>query len=989
MSLGSKGDNRPRKWDRLFKFLKKPLSRDRSISNRGQRDTTDGANNVRQSSVVESGIRVQHYGHNFNAMNTWNGPVNNMKNIKHAHIHLSDGGLDTLSWNSLPRQQDHTGGQQNEYLEGSREDDVQNILQWINDAPREELALWIHGGAGIGKSTLARHLTHLLRQRDQLAASVLLNSVPSDARSPESVVKVMAREMGTIHRGTIPFILSAISSCHSSPFRDYLKKYLCDPSRSLQLQGSAIFILDAIDEWECCETFVKELESITASSATLKFILLGRSDPRTRGYEGHWIRSYQLAPVSRTTMKCYIMKELVSVKWDFGRMPSLNQISKLAELADGLFIWAKIVCSLLKKRLSRFSPSETLEAIIHSRRSVAEEGGLYGLYHQAIVWLFPTPDDRYLLRQYFGAAIVLQEPLSVEAFSALTKLPIRAVQSVRAELTAFQIRYPVDEKILQIHPAEALFHRSFLECCQSLPRPPEFPLHISAAEAHSQLAESCLKELQTFLPSTHRLKHTDLSARQKYAIKHMPLHVHRGTPSVEPQSEAEWKQTPHSSLLQDMSIPSLVEWGRLLIALVQPSGSARDCNIPGGCRGRLMADVAARLGEGPDDTLPVQISCLEVAVRLDPCNSHSWCELGWAYRSLATSARSRDVCDRAVQSCQNALKIDGPSNPDKGFMLFRLGTALDDRHDYFGRVHDMEEAITVLRSSLDACQLGHPSNEDCLNNLAAALSKTGTISDMQESICLIRRVLELQPPGHADRQLSLTNLAGLLNRMGSSSDLRESVILLREALELGHPECPERNNTLHELAYALSKTGRPNDLRESISLLQKVLKRRPPGHPEREATLNNLAGALSMTGNPIDLQESIQLYREALELHTPEHPERDITLHNLGRSLSKTGVEGDLQESVSLLREALELQPPGHRRRCTTLNKLANSLYKTGSVENLRESIPLYREALELRPPGHPRRAIHLESLAKALAKTGSPDDKQEATRLRQEARKL
>ncbi|KAJ3515551.1 hypothetical protein NMY22_g14428 [Coprinellus aureogranulatus] len=358
----------------------------------------------------------------------------------------------------------------------------------------------------------------------------------------------------------------------------------------------------------------------------------------------------------------------------------------------------------------------------------------------------------------------------------------------------------------------------------------------------------------------------------------------------------------------------------------------------------LVKEAATRFRDG-DVTLPVQISCLEVAVRLEPGNPHGWSELGWAYRGLAMSTRSRDACERAVQAHRNSLKVDGLSNSDKGHMMYGLGTVLDNQHDYFGSPHDLEEAIMVLRSALDACPPGHQDYENCVNNLSVALHKTGSTSDRHESICLDRQVLELRPPGHPERDFTLDNLANSLSLTGSPDDLRESIPLYREALKLRPSGHPKRDTTLNNLALALSNTGSPDNLQESIRLYREALELQPPGHPDRHYSLGGLAIALEGTGSPDVFQESIQLKRETLELRPPGHPQRDDTLMWLAYLLSKTGSVGDLQESICHYREALELEPPGHQYRATTLNNLANALEKRGSPGNLEEAKRLWEEA--------------------------------------------
>ena len=114
----------------------------------------------------------------------------------------------TLLWDTLPKQRD-IGGQENEYLEESREDTVQDVLGWFEDSD-SELGLSIQGAAGLGKSTLARHLAHRFHAVGRLAASVSLKALSSDARSPTSVVKMVSREIGRTHPTVIPAILEAI-----------------------------------------------------------------------------------------------------------------------------------------------------------------------------------------------------------------------------------------------------------------------------------------------------------------------------------------------------------------------------------------------------------------------------------------------------------------------------------------------------------------------------------------------------------------------------------------------------------------------------------------------------------------------------------------------------------------------------------------------------------------------------------------------------------
>ncbi|KAJ3540675.1 hypothetical protein NMY22_g4195 [Coprinellus aureogranulatus] len=984
MSLESNVHNHSRKRDWVVDLLKRPFSRSPVQGT--------STNDEHPPVALQSEIGV-HHGPIYNTTNTGNGTVNNIGHIQTANFHMGTGGPDALLWNSLPRQRD-TSGQSHGYLKGSRERDVQEILQWIDNAPAGELVLWIRGGAGVGKSTLARHLTHVLREDNRLAASISFSAVPNDARGPESIVKLIARDMGTIHPTTIPLILAAISSCHGAPFREYLEKYILHPVHALRSSGSFIFLLDAVDEWEYYETFMKELAWMTASSTSLKFILLGRSDPQKQGHKDAWLRSYQLQPIADRIMERYFVKELNSVQWSRGWMPTKTQISKLVKLADGLFLWAVVVCSLLKRKLSRSSPSEMLESIVDSRRSITAEAGLSTLYHQSIIWLFPTPNEQALLRQYLGAALVLQEPLPMDSFSSLVRMPIHVVECVNAALIALQIRDPLTTGDVQwIYPAGSIFHLSFLRYLESSSTPPEISFPISATEYHYRLAESCLLELRNFLPGKQKLNRTDLSPLQEYTVKHMPTHVYKGTPSVEPVSDPDWEQKPQFSLLKDIPTPSFFQWGRLLLSLLQPSGSDReleeDTENYGESTERLMVYFATELRKGREATLPVRIACLEVAVRLGPCHSQSWCELGKAYTSLALSTRSRGSYDRSVQAYRNALKGEGEglsSSSEGNGVLLSLGTALHERHKRFGNPHDCTEAISVLRDALVACRAGQPERITCLNNLANSLSNTGCDSDLLESICLHREALELRPLEHPGRASSLNNLAFSLSKTGSLGDLHEAIRLYRQALELQPAGHSNRGITLSNVANSLCGTGSMSDLKEAICLFRKALELQPAGHPAHGAALDNLASALAKTGSSSDQEESMNLHRKVLKFQPPGHPNHALSLISFANSLYRLGSAKDLQESIRMYRQALEFLPSGDPQHAIVLNNLAKALAKTGSVEERRESTRLYREALALRPQGHPERCDALDNLAHLLYETGSVIDLQEAIPLYREA---
>ncbi|TEB12277.1 hypothetical protein FA13DRAFT_1721959 [Coprinellus micaceus] len=253
----------------------------------------------------------------------------------------------------LPKQKD-ISGHQSEYLPGSRESDLEGMQEWAKK-PSPELVLGVHAAAGLGKSTLARELAHRLRSSDRLAAFVSLNAIPNDARGPESVVKVIAREIAEIHPGAVPLIARAIGECKSSPLEDHIVKFIGESVRSLgMLSSPLVVILDASDEWEYTDTLVKKLACLIPFSSSADGI------SRTRGHKDAFIQPYQLQPVSPAVMGRYFEMRFDDVEWDYGRRPSAKNRSERASCILGQQKILKQSIYMLRWGFSLQSPGHPL-----------------------------------------------------------------------------------------------------------------------------------------------------------------------------------------------------------------------------------------------------------------------------------------------------------------------------------------------------------------------------------------------------------------------------------------------------------------------------------------------------------------------------------------------------------------------------------------------------------------------------------------------------
>ena len=174
--------------------------------------------------------------------------------------------------NALPKSLSYVG-RRDEYLPGSRSDDIRAIAGWLEHP--DQVVFWMRGGAGLGKSTLAHKIVDSLRADDRLATFTFLHRGSSS--DPATVIQSMARELGVLHPRTIPQVATAARTCNSGhlSLHEYIESYLINPIQSLSYPYPLVIVVDGLDEWEHYEAFLKELEYILQPSF-VKILLTSR-----------------------------------------------------------------------------------------------------------------------------------------------------------------------------------------------------------------------------------------------------------------------------------------------------------------------------------------------------------------------------------------------------------------------------------------------------------------------------------------------------------------------------------------------------------------------------------------------------------------------------------------------------------------------------------------------------------------------------------------
>ncbi|KAF8884074.1 hypothetical protein CPB84DRAFT_1750507 [Gymnopilus junonius] len=888
----------------------------------------------------------------------------------------------------------------NKYLENSRDDVIKDVSEWITTS--KESVLWIHGAAGLGKSTVAQQLIYLLQSDDRLAGAVFLKYLTNE--HPIKVIQMVAKLLGEKHPQAIPNIADAarrLNSAHD-PLSKYVAAYVIDPIRALKYPYQLVIVVDGLDEWTNRETFLAELVNIPSDSP-VKFVLTSRFNHSIeRVLDKALIRKYPLPQASQQVIERYFCHYFESddIDWN-GRKPDQNKICQLAALADGLLVWAATVRSLVLNNFDGRNPHEILNQIIWSEQKVAAGNGrqLESLYRSAMSTLFPA-DIQASLRDFLGAILVLQEALPISDFAKILGIPQRIAKEIHGRLAALQIKD--DSKSEIISPAAQSFHSSFLEFIQSVAVQTDgHSFHaMNTEDAHLLLGNRCLEIfflefLQSF--PGQKCTYSDLRSVTLYCVKYWPIHLSNGTKRT---------QLLADSILVHVSDAALQHWSTLFLSHV--SSWFRDdldnrSDFP---KARLLYELAVTVGTEDNPALRYHISCLEVAVRLQPSDGETWIALGHGYRKMYTQGKYKKNLEQEIIAWREALHLASHQD-NRPVVLEELALALHARFKQQGVLSDLEEVISILREALELRPYSHPDNSLSLTNLSGALQTRfkaqGDPKDLDEAISIHREALKLWPAPHPDYHLSLNSLAAALHtrfkEQGDLNDLDEAISLHQEALHSA-PHA-DRSLSLKSLAAALltrfKEQGDPNDLDEVISLHQEALElpsrsARAP-HIEHSTPPTSLAIALvarfGQQGAINDLDEAISIFRDALELRPAPHGNLPSTLNNLAYALltrfQLQRTLSDLDEATSLAQEALELLPLPNSLHSTILDTLAFALYmrfeqkdrlaaalrtqyeQLGIVRNLDQAISLNQEALALCRPPQPRYAVSLQGLLKSL----------------------
>lgn len=296
-------------------------------------------------------------------------------------------------------------------LDSTRLEIRREIMNWLLSEPKENV-LWVYGVAGSGKSTVMMSIAEYLRSLHRLGAFLFFERSKSD---PSSIFRTLAYQLASFD----PFIATSVNKVVEADngiatasagrqFDQLIKTPLIESEKDVD--GPIVIILDALDECGTPEARRNMLQLLRYGLPQLPpkylFLITSRREPDidlALSDNPTTIRmelNFATAD-TRRDVRFYLNHELrLAIEYVGITVPSTwpwdAHLGRLAEMADGLFVWASTVVRIVQRSDNPFQKLQELSEGSHHLRGMDE---LYAtaLRTSGISWEEESSRERFSL----------------------------------------------------------------------------------------------------------------------------------------------------------------------------------------------------------------------------------------------------------------------------------------------------------------------------------------------------------------------------------------------------------------------------------------------------------------------------------------------------------------------------------------------------------------------------------------------------------------
>ena len=425
---------------------------------------------------------------------------------------------DAVDLNSMPYARGAGLNMQQLCLEGTRENLLEEISDWINNVEKDASRIfWLHGSAGTGKSSIAHTIAHRFLQLERLGSCFSFDRSRMAERRHEKVFSTIARDLAnhdmSLRRQLAAVIRDNDALKNTTDILQQWEELIMKPVGTFSgaIMGPIVIIIDALDESGDTDSrrvllrILANTESrITDLPPNIRILLTSRDLPDIAvAFKGRMhIREKSLDSIppdsTERDILRYVSDELSLV--DFG-IPSQEVFASLARSSGQIFEWARLACAYIRgdnDAGSGMEPQERFDAIInHSKTDHVPF--LDGMYKFTLEAIYPKdqPQGQRDLRLKAFKSVMAQilgtrEPLSLGSltsmrshFKNLAEIDIRTIVAPLAALLSGTTE-PTTEPSVPLR----FFHVSFADFLTDRNRSGEFSIHVHLI--HNDLAFASL-----------------------------------------------------------------------------------------------------------------------------------------------------------------------------------------------------------------------------------------------------------------------------------------------------------------------------------------------------------------------------------------------------------------------------------------------------------------------------------------------------------------
>jgi hypothetical protein len=423
-------------------------------------------------------------------------------------------------------------------MEGTREDILKAIDDWIADLDAPQNILWLKGYPGVGKSTVASSVVECLRGAKRLGSYLFFQREKSTVQTSDALWRSIGFDLSQRYPNVRNHLVKKLADDRDIPmtanidnlFRQIIQEPLENSDGILP-----VIVIDALDECGGLDgkhsqhrrNILRTLSAWSHLTRRLKIVITSRDEDdieQTLQNISHVITisagsdasDQSLMDINKflTTRFREIAIRYRSLRPDW---PGSQAIQQLGAKAGGLFIWARVVIEFI----ARGEPVGRLRLV---EAGTGGAGDMAALYSQILKVSFPAPITPEVIDAFhstLGAIILAKEPLTTASLGQLLTIEATQVEHICKELKSV-----VDsEDVLQIT------HQSFVDfLIDPVACPSSFCIKLE--DENHRLTLACLRTMKSGLKfnmcklESSYLLNTEVTDIESRIKQNIPSHLH-------------------------------------------------------------------------------------------------------------------------------------------------------------------------------------------------------------------------------------------------------------------------------------------------------------------------------------------------------------------------------------------------------------------------------------------------------------------------------